>query len=647
MESALISGDSLANTLALIVVATTIGGSWLARKSRRPAADGRPALHDSMDADGKPPPFQNMLNCFHLGACLVNHNGKALWINQTAQQLCHCLDNDARCWRLNDKADGSGDNPVHRALHEGLASSATALSIKRMDGAVRTMRESALPIFDAQSHTYQALVIHADNTERRCIEDELQRSKYLQQKIFDSTSVGIAIAECSGKLVDANNGLCTMLGYSREELLAKSFRDITCAEDRPREEMLFASMLQGKLNNYHMEKKYWHRNGHSIDVDIDVSPIHDRDGNITSLIGLVTDISSRKAAERALLQRKKSLDKAQRIANLGSWAYCPEEDLLTGSDQFRTIIRAGDSTPLQYAAFRQLCHPADQAQLASALPNLSERQPASYNTAYRLRLPNGEYRDVIERGEYNPTGNNDEWQLLGTLQDITDSRMIEKKLLDFQESCRRLSKHQQKIREQERKHIALELHDELGQQLTAIRFSLAMLRMNFSSIDGLESAIEDINAQINQAIGTTQQVATDLRPAALNLGLIPALEWLTRTFHERTGIAASLRVMSTNIELDDEHSTTIFRIVQESLTNVMRHARADNVKIRLSKGKSDLRLVIQDDGHGFDVEATQEHSFGLLGIRERAQALGGEVTISSAAGQGTSISLKIPVEHKP
>lgn len=647
MESVLIGGDSLAGMLTLIAVATVLAGTWLARKSHLPASNGLAAGDSRKDANGDAPPFLNMLNGFHLGACLIDQHGKVLWINQTAQQLCNCQDNGACCWRLNDQGQSATDNPVHRALHEGLASSATAIRIKTANGTMRNMRESALPVFDAASQPPKALVIHADNTERRHIEDELQRSKYLQQKIFDSTSVGIGIVDCSGRLVEANDGLCAMLGYSREELLAKNFRDITCAEDLPREEMLFSALLQGKLNNYHIEKKYGHRNGHSIDVDIDVSPINDLDGNITGLIGLVTDITSRKAAEHALRQRKKLLDKAQRIALLGSWVYYPAEDALTGSDQFRSIIHASDNAPLQYAAFRELCHPADQIQLASALPNLSERRAVSYNVTYRLHLPNGECRDVIERGEYNPSGNDDEWQLLGTLQDITDSRMIEKRLLDFQESCRRLSKHQQKIREQERKHIALELHDELGQQLTAIRFSLSMLRMNFSAIDGLSSAVESVNEQINQAIATTQQVATDLRPAALNLGLIPALEWLTRTFHERTGIAASLRVMSTNIEVDDEHSTTIFRIVQESLTNVMRHARADHVKIKLSKGKTDLRLVIQDDGHGFDIEATQEHSFGLLGIRERAQALGGEASISSAPGQGTSISLKIPLEPKP
>jgi PAS domain S-box-containing protein len=642
MEYALISGDGLAEMLTLITVTTAAGGTWLARKLRLAAS------HDSRKDSSEAPPFLNMLNCFHLGACLINHQGKVLWINQNAQRLCNCGTEKGYCWRLHNSDDHSPhDNPLHRALHEGLASSATAVNIKCADGAVRSMRESALPIFNTSQQARTALVIHADNTDRRDIEEELQRSKHLQHKIFASTSLGIGIVDLTGQLVEANDALCAMLGYSRQELLAKSFRDISCTEEQPREELLLTAMLQGKLDNYHIEKKYWHRNGHSIDVDINVSPIHDLDGNISSIIGLVTDITAHKAAEHALLQRKKSLDKAQRIARLGSWTYSPADDVLTVSDQFRSILRIRDGAPVHYADFRQLCHPADQAQLASALPNLGERCSASYNVAYRLRLSNGECRDVIERGEYTPSGNDDEWQLVGTLQDITDSRMIEKKLLDFQESCRRLSKHQQKIREQERKHIALELHDELGQQLTAIRFSLSMLRMNFSGMDGLESAIESIKEQINQAIVTTQQVATDLRPAALNLGLIPALEWLARTFHERTGIAASLRVMSNTVELDDEHSTTIFRIVQESLTNVMRYARADNVKIKLSKGKTDLRLVIQDDGCGFDVEATQEHSFGLLGIRERAQALGGEVVISSALGQGTSISLKIPLEQKP
>lgn len=644
MDGVLTAAEGIALPLLLLLSGLFIHTFLRGWRWRMPSADWRWV---SWQQDLQKP-LLTMLNSFQLGACVINRQGKVLCSNQQAQQLCGCDSSNDDCWRFRGApTTPPAVNPIVRALQEGLASSAWIRTPVCPYGPAKRLRESAIPVFNDQHTVHQVLILHADDTDQLAIQAELQHSHYLQEKIFDATAVGFGICDITnGRLVQVNKGLCTLLGYSPEELQGKSIYDITWVEDLAETGRLFGELAYGKLPSYHIEKKYRHHDGELIDVSVEVSPIRDGEGKITHTIGLVTNISDRKATEKALLLREESLAEAQRIAHLGSWTYDPSKDQMTASDEFLAILGLNNTDLLNYSDFRRACRRCDRSRLHGNIPDLSVRQAARYSFDYRLRLADGSTRHVNERGEYRPVGSDGSWQLVGTLQDITDSKMIEKKLLDAQDGYRKLLKHQQNIRERERKHIALELHDELGQQLSAIRLGVASLRLDFSTVEGLSVAIEKINQQVDEAIGTTRQVASDLRPAALNLGLVPALEWLARTFQERTSIVISLRIMSASIELSDDCTTTVFRIAQESLTNIMRHAMARSVKIKLSQGKFHLRLVIQDDGRGFDVASLQDQSFGLLGIRERAQALGGEAIISSVPGRGTSICLKIPLESR-
>jgi signal transduction histidine kinase len=148
---------------------------------------------------------------------------------------------------------------------------------------------------------------------------------------------------------------------------------------------------------------------------------------------------------------------------------------------------------------------------------------------------------------------------------------------------------------------------------------------------------------VEKTIRVVRQVASNLRPAALNLGIGPALEWLVEDFGQRTGIAYELNLSGGEIDLDDTWATAVFRIVQESLTNVMRHADAASVAVSLKRDGEALLLEVKDDGRGFDYEAASHGpSFGLLGIRERVRVLGGSLTVDSGAGRGTVVSIHIP-----
>jgi two-component system, NarL family, sensor histidine kinase UhpB len=147
-------------------------------------------------------------------------------------------------------------------------------------------------------------------------------------------------------------------------------------------------------------------------------------------------------------------------------------------------------------------------------------------------------------------------------------------------------------------------------------------------------------------VASTRRIASELRPTMLDdLGLVPAVEWLVQSFRERTRIDGSLTVLPADLDLRDPHATAIYRIVQESLTNVAKHAKAAFVEVRIERDQDDIRVTVRDNGRGFAAEAQpKEGSFGLMGLRERAYFLGGKVDIESKPGQGTIVRVLIPSE---
>ena len=241
---------------------------------------------------------------------------------------------------------------------------------------------------------------------------------------------------------------------------------------------------------------------------------------------------------------------------------------------------------------------------------------------------------------------------VGTLTDITERKNAETAMLALN---RELSESRQLLRglaaqnearlEGERKHIAQEVHDELGQVLTGLRMELSLLRMCFGALDpAIIGQVVEMKQLVDRAISGVRNVAVNLRPPALDMGLGPALEWLCCEFEKNAAIPCTLEAGDRQIVLDDARAVVVFRIVQESLTNAMRYARASRVLIRLGVQAGQLELDVEDDGCGFDPAAAGRTTFGLLGMRERALALGGQVLITSAPGAGTRIRVSIPMD---
>ena len=200
------------------------------------------------------------------------------------------------------------------------------------------------------------------------------------------------------------------------------------------------------------------------------------------------------------------------------------------------------------------------------------------------------------------------------------------------------------IREEEKSRVARELHDELAQSLTALKMDTNWVRDNVASAPALaQQKLSEMLGLLDGAVASTRRIASDLRPLLLDdLGLAPAIEWLAGAFTQRHGIPCRLR-MDEDLELHEPYATAVFRIVQESLANVAKHADATDVSVSVERRPGEIVLAVQDDGRGFDAAAPRSvTSLGLMGLQERAQLLKGTVEIASAPGEGTRIGVRIP-----
>lgn len=234
--------------------------------------------------------------------------------------------------------------------------------------------------------------------------------------------------------------------------------------------------------------------------------------------------------------------------------------------------------------------------------------------------------------------------ILGAYQEITAMRETELHLKDTLSQLRELTVRREEAREAERKRIAQDLHDDLGQMLTSLRMEVALVAMQHNPGNPvLVERLNGIKAHIDNSIQVVRDVAAQLRPAVLDAGIAAALEWQVMEFTNRSGISCELTFDSNDTEWKEEQATTLFRIVQESFTNIMRHAQAHHVHVRLLQHEDHHVFEIRDDGVGFDPALLKKKTFGLVGIGERALVLGGAIDIDTAPGKGTKISVSIPI----
>jgi PAS domain S-box-containing protein len=476
--------------------------------------------------------------------------------------------------------------------------------------------------------------IHASQQAERIIAANEQRWR----SIFENSAIGIAMAELDGRFVVTNRAYQELVGYTAAELQQAKLPDLTHEDDRGNTIDLMGELRADQRTEFQIEKRCLRKNRPSLWVRTTMSLIRDPEGSPRYLMALVEDITERKQAEENLRTQTEVLQKI--------FDHIPVMINLTGEDGRLKLVSREWERILGWRLKEILKEDVDV--IAECYPDLRDRQ-----TVLNFRAgARGEWFELKTRTRGGQTIDT-RWAVVkltdgttvGIGEDITERKRAEEELQRSFKQLHELTGRLQSVREEERARVAREIHDELGQALTAIKIDLASLIRALRTDQKAESQkAESILKLVDEAIMSVRRIATELRPGILDdLGLVAAVEWAAEEFEARTGTKCGLDLPDEDLVLDSERATGIFRIFQETLTNVTRHAEATQVDVRLVWEDGNIVLEVRDNGRGIvEEQLSSGRSLGILGMRERALLLGGQLTIRGGSGKGTIVKVLIP-----
>jgi PAS domain S-box-containing protein len=368
-----------------------------------------------------------------------------------------------------------------------------------------------------------------------------------------------------------------------------------------------------------------------------------------------------KGARVAALEREHALQKlklserrlaeAQQVAHIGSWERDLRTNQVSWSDEmYRLFGLLAQEVNLPYERFLNLVSAEDVDRIRTAVDD-AIRERRGFSQDYRITFPDGSVHVLRDRGSVILNAEGEPARLVGTAQDVTELRQAEQAREEYAARLQALSHRLLEVQEEERRHLARELHDEFGQLLSAISLHLHAARA-LAGAPAL-SRLDECARLLQHAGEQVRNLALELRPTMLDtLGLEATLRWLAEQHQQHTGCDVQVVGHLPGAPLSPQLAIACFRAAQEALTNVVRHAAAQHVWIELSQSEDLLELVVRDDGAGFDVPSTQEQSarrgsLGLLGMAERVHLLGGTLQVESERGHGTRIRASFPLSEVP
>ncbi|HUR46767.1 MAG TPA: PAS domain S-box protein [Candidatus Saccharimonadales bacterium] len=492
-------------------------------------------------------------------------------------------------------------------------------------------------------------LLHRAFAERRRFEEGLRQSEKRLRRFVDANIIGIMVADIHGQLHEANDVLLRMLGYSRQELIDGKIKwdALTPQRNEKAEE---AAVQQCIDNGFApaWEKELRRKDGTRFPVMVGLSRLEEKERLV---IAFIIDLTEFKRTEQELRKTEERLENAQRIAHLGNWDWEVANEKLFWSDEIYRIFGLDKGTEVPTGGrFLEAVPEEDRAWVVRVHEEaLKTGRPLEHE--YRIVRSDGKVRWVREKAEIITNAEGKPIRISGTIQDITDRRQAMESVQDSERRLRALSARLETLREEERRRISREIHDELGQMLTALKMDLRWMEKKLAEreadpsfnpfLDRVVSATELVDA----TIVAVQRISSELRPGILDsLGLLPALQHEAAKFQERTGITCTLDLPEQHPDISPELSTSLYRIFQECLTNVSRHAKASLVHASFQKQSGFLLLEIADNGGGLpEKEIHSSGSMGLVGMQERAMLLGGTVRFERPATGGTLVRVRIPM----
>jgi len=470
----------------------------------------------------------------------------------------------------------------------------------------------------------------------------------LTQFSIDQSPMGILWVNWDSHVRYANRAAEDMLGYTPGAVLERPLSDFEPGLSMDRWLSLWRRARASEEGVQRIETHCVRADGSQFPADVTLSFLRFQEAEY--LVVYLNDLTERRRVQAALQESDARLQGI--AANVPGLVFRLERSLLTGELDFPYISEGSESlagfSPAtlrqREVGLRSLVHPDDKADY-HRVQDIALDSDSDWSWQGRILTRQGQQRwaeiKAITRRLEDGTV---VWD--GIVWDISESKRIELALDSSRGQLRELSAHLESVREEEKARIAREVHDELGQMLTVLKLETSMCELAYADLDpGLRERLNSMKKLIAQLFQLVRDVATALRPPILDAGICSAIEWQARRFEARTQIPCLVQVPEHLPPLSAAKEVGLFRILQEALTNVIRHAQAQTVELTLSVQGKELCLSISDDGQGFEPSAGRPASFGLVGMRERVLMLGGTLSLQSEPGAGTTLSVRVPLSQ--
>ncbi len=487
-----------------------------------------------------------------------------------------------------------------------------------------------------------------DISDRKEAENKIRDNEEKIRLIMNASLDAIICIDTKGCITFWNPQAEIIFGWKVAEVKGRRLSEIIIPElYRNRHDKGMDNYLKtgkGPVLNILLELSAINREGKEFHIELTVLPIKQYGEEF--FCAFIRDITTRKKGQDAIRISNERFHLVAKATNDSIWDW----DLLTNKvtrdgKKLETLFgyEGWDATEVDFF-WNKMAHPEDWEKVTLRRNTILENRTENYwEDEYRFLRSNGEYAHVHDKGYIIRNNDGKAIRMIGASQDITERKKAEDELKEKNIELKRLSAYLQSVREEERKYLAREVHDELGQLASALKIDIDWLNIKVSTLgDAARKRIAHANKTIEILIASVRQIASALRPSVLDdFGLNAALHWQCTEFQNLNGIQCIFSPGFDDGGLSVGLKTELFRIAQESLTNVMRHAKADKVSIRTKENSECFYLYIIDNGQGFNVEQSK-NTLGLIGLRERAVSLGGKLEIESQIGKGTTISAIVP-----
>jgi PAS domain S-box-containing protein len=472
----------------------------------------------------------------------------------------------------------------------------------------------------------------------RCGRSTEEQLRFLSL-LLNAVEQAVIATDRTGRIVHWNGFAERLYGWHPDEVIGNNIVDVLlpkAARDLGRAAVSGLPRGERTAGNWTLLR----RDGTTIPVRVLSTPILDDVGNAVGIVGVSWDISEKNRLKEELHQSESRLRLfAEQLPAL-AWATDVDLKMVWTDGAAYRLLETDPGSFVGMAVDLMVPEDAGQAEVVEAHRRALRGETVTYERAFK-----GAVLQCVVQPFRDPAGRTA--GVVGVGLDITDRKRVEGELREKREQLQTLSRRLLTAHEEEQRALARELHDDFGQLLTAIRLNMEAARRGLSG-DRAQHLAEGI-ALVDQATEQIRSLAIDLRPAILDdLGLVAAVRSLLKRQSQRAGFDGRLTVLRLETRLSAAVETCSFRLVQEALTNVVRHAAASHVDVELDAIDGELHIVVRDDGKGFDVSvarrrAARGESLGLMSMQERVTLAGGRLAISSTAGRGTTIDARMPL----